>query len=266
MKNKYVFSIITINYNGINGLRQTLASVANQTFENFEYVVIDGGSSDGSKELIESYRENIDFWVSEPDNGIYDAMNKGLKKVTGDYVYFLNSGDYFLFPEVLNLIDKEISKTSPDFLMAGVLKSNPSTGEYSAEPPSIIDKISLFKKMVCHQALFVNKTIFNEIGDFDLSYKLKGDYEWLLRAVNHKNYKFEYFDAVITFYPLEGASDTLYSKYSVKEIPAIRKRYFTPKNEIFLRRYIYRPLLASIMKKALMNKQFREAILKKISH
>ena len=264
MASTKTISIITINLNNKIGLRQTIASVAEQKFTDFEYIIIDGGSSDGSKEIIESFKEYIDFWVSEPDKGIYDAMNKGLKRVMGDYVYFLNSGDYFLFPGVLNLIDKEITKTNPDFLMAGVLKSNPSTGEYSTELPTIIDKISLFKKMVCHQTLFVHKNVFNEIGNFDISYKIKADYDWILRAVNHKNYKFDYLDSLITFYPLEGASDTLYNKYSVKEIPQIRRKYFSLKAEVYLRRYIYRPSLAPLMKQLLKSKSFRNTILQKI--
>ena len=86
-------SIITVNYNNLEGLQRTFNSVFNQTWKEFEYVVIDGGSTDGSKELIEKYNDKIDYWVSESDNGIYNAMNKGIKKAKGEYLLFLNSGD-----------------------------------------------------------------------------------------------------------------------------------------------------------------------------
>ena len=86
-------SIITINYNNRDGLQKTIESVVSQSFKDFEWIVIDGGSNDGSRELIERYAESISYWVSEPDKGIYNAMNKGIKASNGDYLLFLNSGD-----------------------------------------------------------------------------------------------------------------------------------------------------------------------------
>ena len=92
MNNK--LSIITINYNNLEGLKRTVESVINQTSKEFEYIVIDGGSNDGSGAYIESKSEHIDYWVSEPDKGIYNAMNKGIAKASGEYLLFLNSGDH----------------------------------------------------------------------------------------------------------------------------------------------------------------------------
>lgn len=89
-----MISIITINFNNKNGLIKTLNSVISQTCKEFEWIIIDGGSTDGSKELLENYSEHITYWVSEPDNGIYHAMNKGIRVAKGDYLQFLNSGDY----------------------------------------------------------------------------------------------------------------------------------------------------------------------------
>ena len=97
-----MLSIITINYNNINGLQNTLQSVFCQSRHDFEWIVIDGGSTDGSKELLEKYTNRINYWVSEPDHGIYEAMNKGIKVAKGDYLQFLNSGDC--------LADKDIIK------------------------------------------------------------------------------------------------------------------------------------------------------------
>ena len=95
------YSIITINYNNRDGLENTIKSVINQTCQDFEYIVIDGGSTDGSVDVINKYADKIDYWISEPDKGIYNAMNKGILRAHGEYLNFMNSGDYFYDNEVL---------------------------------------------------------------------------------------------------------------------------------------------------------------------
>lgn len=258
-------SIITINYNDKRGLINTVESVIKQTNTDFEYIIIDGGSSDGSKDYLEAQQAHFDYWVSESDRGIYDAMNKGLLKATGDYIYFLNSGDYFLFGEVLEVIAKELIEKMPDLLAVAVLKTNTQTGFCQVDMPKFIDKLSLFKNMICHQSLFVNKNVFKEVGDFELAFKIKSDYEWLLRVISKQMFSIAYFNCITTFYPLGGASDHLYNTYSVKEIPEIRKKYYTPEAEQFLRRYIYRPMFFKLIKKRLGNNAIRAAILKRIN-
>jgi len=260
-----MFSIITVNLNNAKGLHKTIESVVKQTFTHYEYIIIDGNSTDGSVDIIKNYESKITYWVSEPDKGIYNAMNKGILKSKGEYIYFLNSGDYFLHNNVLNLVETKIKEYQPDILISGVLKVNEKSGEYLIEIPKKVDKISLFKKMISHQSLFVKRKIFDEIGVFDLSYVIKADYEWLLRALSKNTYSIHYFNSVLTFYPLRGASDALYNKYSTKEIPKIRQKYYSKKAETFLRRYIFRPKLNKIMEKLLSKESFRKFVLKKIS-
>ena len=101
-------SIITINYNDKYGLSRTIDSVLNQTYEDFEYIVIDGNSNDGSKEILKNHDLSIDYWVSEPDSGIYNAMNKGIRVAKGDYLLFLNSGDYLCDNDTIHNVAKEI--------------------------------------------------------------------------------------------------------------------------------------------------------------
>ena len=101
-------SIITINYNDKVGLKKTIESVINQTWRDFEFIVIDGGSTDGGKEILEQNSDKIDYWVSESDNGIFNAMNKGIKVATGDYLLFLNSGDWFYSSNVISDVEKII--------------------------------------------------------------------------------------------------------------------------------------------------------------
>ena len=98
------YSIITVNYNNKEGLRKTIESVIHQTFRDFEFIVIDGGSIDGSVDVLKEYDSQIDFWVSEPDGGIYQGMNKGIKKATGEYLNFMNSGDCFYSSDVLEKV------------------------------------------------------------------------------------------------------------------------------------------------------------------
>src|SRR4051812_11860469 len=101
-------SIITINYNDKEGLRSTIDSVITQSFRDFEFLVIDGNSSDGGKEVLEEYKSHIDYCVSEPDTGVYNAMNKGIRAATGDYLLFLNSGDVLYNNDILARVDMEI--------------------------------------------------------------------------------------------------------------------------------------------------------------
>src|SRR5574344_2490955 len=104
-------SIITINYNNAEGLEKTIKSVINQTFTDYEYIIIDGGSTDGSTDIIKKYRENIDYWVSESDKGIYKAMNKGITYTHGEYLNFMNSGDCFHSSTVLNEVARNFNNT-----------------------------------------------------------------------------------------------------------------------------------------------------------
>ena len=103
------YSIITINLNNSAGLRKTIESVVNQTFQDFEYIIIDGGSTDGSVDIIKEYSSRIDYWVSEPDRGIYNAMNKGIVQAHGDYINFMNSGDCFSKNTILEEIYADLS-------------------------------------------------------------------------------------------------------------------------------------------------------------
>ncbi|WP_291275238.1 glycosyltransferase, partial [Flavobacterium sp.] len=102
-----MISVITVNYNNDNGLKKTIESVINQTYKNFEFIIIDGGSTDQSSEIIKNYQDKINYWVSEPDKGVYSAMNKGIKVANGDFLIFMNSGDVFINENVLqNVVPK----------------------------------------------------------------------------------------------------------------------------------------------------------------
>lgn len=170
------FSIITINYNNCKGLRKTVDSVISQTFEDYEWIVIDGGSTDGSKELIEHYSSHFTYWVSEPDNGIYEAMNKGLDMVNGDYCIFMNSGDAFKDVEVLSYVARLHKR--PDVIAGSVQET---TGKIIS-PPAMLSFRFLYSNNIPHQGEFIRKELFDKIGFYSTDLKILSDYEFNIKA------------------------------------------------------------------------------------
>src|SRR5690554_4847972 len=156
-------SIITVNLNNANGLSKTLESVASQTFTNYEHIIIDGGSNDGSVDIIKDYERKYNgapghlYWVSEPDKGIYNAMNKGIKVASGEYCLFLNSGDWLLKNSIKDRIFSD--HTSPDILSCDLQSSK---GKISY--PGKIDLLYLLFNTLGHPSTFIKKTIFEKYG------------------------------------------------------------------------------------------------------
>lgn len=245
MAEQLLFSIITINYNDEEGLTRTLLSALEQTYTAFQYIVIDGGSTDNCKAIIEKHTDRIDYWISEPDNGVYDAMNKGLKQVNGRYVFFLNSGDTLYSETTLFEMANHLKINNlPDIIYGDVAFVNPETNIKTISRFNV-DKISLYSKMICHQAMFCNSNLFKTIGDFDTSFKIKADYDWFLRAVFHGATLIKV-NQIVANYEEGGLSETHYDKYSVKEIPVIRARYYTAKEQSFIRRFFLHPQIVSL--------------------
>ena len=157
-------SIITVNYNDASGLERTIQSVVSQTFRDFEFIVIDGGSSDGSVDVIKKYEKHIDYWVSEPDRGIYSGMNKGLMRARGEYVNFMNGGDCYHTPDVLEKIFS--IETNADII----------TGAHTGSPhPNIgqngVTMYDLYTGAVDHQASFIRRDVALR-HPYDESYRI----------------------------------------------------------------------------------------------
>ena len=180
-----VFSIITVTRNAEKVLEKTVLSVVNQTYHLIEYIIIDGGSTDGAVELIKRYESGLHYWISEPDRGLYDAMNKGLHTATGDYVWFLNAGDVLKHNEVV----KELSalatqKGLPDILY-GETDLMDGDGVIFAErrlktPRKLTWKSFRMGMLVCHQAFIVKRSIAPE---YDLKYRYSSDFDWCIRCL-----------------------------------------------------------------------------------
>lgn len=152
-------SIITINYNNLEGLKRTIESVVNQTWQEFEYLIIDGGSTDGSVEYIESKSEHVDYWVSEPDKGVYHAMNKGIAKSSGEYLLFLNSGDHFYNKKVLAQNCQEIKDSSIIYFDLQVVEEQKM---FIKEYPSVLSFSYFLNDTLPHPATFIKKKLLQK--------------------------------------------------------------------------------------------------------
>lgn len=194
-------SIITINYNNREGLQKTIESVINQTFTNFEYIVIDGGSTDGSVDIIKKYADKIDYWISEPDNGIYHAMNKGILKAQGEYCNFMNSGDILYSDSTLMEI---FSQTFTQDIIIGKYASiqNPKGTKY---PVTNMTLLCLCHNHPNHQSTFIKRVLFKD-RLYDETLKIVSDWKFFIEMIIYKNCSFAITDTIVAFYDLEGIS------------------------------------------------------------
>lgn len=196
------FSIITINFNNSEGLRRTIESVVCQIYHDYEYIVIDGGSTDESVSVIKSFSERIDYWVSEKDNGIYHAMNKGVAQAHGDFCIFMNSGDCFYNEEVL---EHFADFKKEDDIVVGKLISN-KTGQDLFTPP--LQKISLYylySGTVPHQSSFI-RTELLRLFPYDESLKIVSDWKFFVQAIIINDCSVRYVDDYVAVFDLEGIS------------------------------------------------------------
>lgn len=236
------YTIITVCYNAEETIDATIKSVLEQTYENIEYIVIDGLSSDNTKSIIENYKDQISIYISEKDKGIYDAMNKAIKLSSGDILYFLNSGDTFLQTNTIEYVAKQMKlKPKSGIYLAKGIGINPATGY--AETIDFYSRISpffLYYNSVCQQCFFTTRDVFDKHGLFDTSYKTKADNAWFINCVFKKNVKFLELDTVVFYYDLAGLSTTQYEKYGKKESQRIKRDYFSSfQKNIFHRRFLF---------------------------
>jgi glycosyltransferase involved in cell wall biosynthesis len=197
-------SIITINYNNKKGLEKTLESVFNQVFKEFEFVVIDGGSTDGSKELLLEYKDKITYWVSEKDNGVFHAMNKGIKVATGDFVIFMNGGDTFYSETTLSEVVPELNYQF-DVYYGNNYKESANSKRLKTYPEKL--NFSFFyTSSINHQSTFIRKSLFEEHFYYNEEYKIASDWEFFTYIICYKNVPYKYLKKTISVYDFNGIS------------------------------------------------------------
>ena len=239
-------SIITITYNNAEGLRKTLASVASQTFHDFEHIIVDGGSTDESVEIIRQYADNEAIrpkgykairsenskadnlasspnhlitsspiiWISEKDRGVYDAQNKGIRLAHGEYCYFLNAGDTFCNEHVLELIFKPLTfNLSPLTSTPDILYGNEIIVDGNGQRIGIARGVEnpsfmdLYNSCMKHQASFIRRSLFDKYGMYDADMRICSDFDWFFRVIAfHDDVTLQYKDIDIAYFENTGLS------------------------------------------------------------
>ena len=196
-----LLSIITINYNDAIGLEKTISSVVDQTYKEFEYLIIDGSSTDSSLKVIEKYIDNIQYWVSERDSGIYNAMNKGIKAATGKFLLFLNSGDVL-----------SNSKALQEFVLNSDFDGDVIYGDYKFENgekifPDQLTPLFFIRTSLPHQSTFFNKKVFDEMGLYDEKYRISADRAFYIKCFLSNKFIFKHITYHLCIFDLSGVSN-----------------------------------------------------------
>ena len=221
---KPIVSIITACLNAENTIEQTIQSVVEQTYSNIEYFIIDGGSTDGTLNLIKKYENHIAKWISEPDSGVYDGMNKGIIHSTGNILCFLNSGDLLYDKDVIkNVVDRFLDNN-----VYGVYGNVEVLNDYRKDKLVRGCKVTpnkLLYRHICHQALFVRRFLFYEVGMYSTSFRLASDHEFIIKSIKKYPDKFVYVDEIFAKYRDGGMSCKMMDKMKLEELKILSSNY-----------------------------------------
>jgi glycosyltransferase involved in cell wall biosynthesis len=206
-------SIITVVHNNASTIKNAIDSVINQSYQNIEYIVVDGASTDGTIEIINNYKNHIAHFISEPDTGIYNAINKGIRLATGDIVGILNSDDFFCSNNIIERIVNEFLKDNIDAVYGDVQFVNPNkenkiTRYYSSKRFS--SKMFKYGFMPAHPSFYVKRSFFNELGYYKETYKIGADFELLLRFLLKNNLNAKYLEMPFVTMRTGGISNRSY--------------------------------------------------------
>jgi glycosyltransferase involved in cell wall biosynthesis len=245
MRDSIKISVITVCRNSEKHIAKCINSVLEQKYPNIEYIIIDGASTDGTLDVINQHSQRIDKIISEPDGGIFDAMNKGVDFSSGDYILFLNADDYFISDAVIGNIADFISDSGPekaDVYYGKVFIYNRNGGNGFVWKAAKVSKYSLYRGSIPHPATVYSKNAFIKCGHFDTSYEIAGDYEWTVKAYLKCGLIFLPFDMIVSVFLKGGISTDIDNKaLSRKEIERIRNTYFSDiEKRIYRVRWFFR--------------------------
>lgn len=218
-------SIITINYNNAKGLEKTINSVIDQTCTDLEFIIIDGGSTDYSVDLIKKNASKITYWCSEKDNGIYDAQNKGIDNAKGEYCLFLNSGDHLFNKDVLQKVVD--TKPTADIIACNMVFDY-GNKKIEKQQPDTLSFFYMMETSVWHPATFIKRSLFQKLGKYNLNYKIAADYDFFLKAIIVNNVKYTHQNITLSVFDTSGvSSDTENLNIRKAERLTIQKQYFS---------------------------------------
>lgn len=197
-------SIITITYNNANGLIRTIESVISQNYTDYEYIIIDGGSSDNTLDVIKKFADKITYWVSEPDKGVYHAMNKGIAAANGDYLHFLNAGDCYASEKVLQTIFSQ-EQTLPLLRGTQICDYGDRQELWTNLGNREVTLYDMYSNTMLHQATLIRRDMFDKYGLYDENLKIVSDWKFFLELVLGDE-KSIYLDVEIVLFEMEGIS------------------------------------------------------------
>ncbi|MGE6257342.1 glycosyltransferase [Heyndrickxia sporothermodurans] len=203
-------SIITACYNSEKTIEQTIKSIINQTYPNIEYIIIDGKSTDNTMEIVYQYKNDIDIIISEKDNGVYDAFNKGVRNAQGQYIMFINADDYLVDMEIIDrLMNFTLCQGNPISVYGDILIKNEKTGFIKRHGKKITLNHIRKGSMPPHQGIIILKSIIKEFGGFNTKFKIRADYHLLVKVFLKYESEIYYFPELITVFRLGGLSSNL---------------------------------------------------------
>ena len=248
-------SVITINRNNAVGLEKTMRSVISQTFKEFEYIVVDGASTDDSVDVIKKFEPEFAHlkWVSEPDSGIYNAMNKGIRMASGDYIQILNSADCLAAPDVTERMVFTLEKSCyPSILYGNMVKCFPN-GRLVVDKcfaGQEITMLGMYTGTLNHDPAYIRRDLFEKYGYYDENLKICSDWKWYLRAIILGDEKPQYVNMNVTFFDMTGISENVESRDIIRKerktvleefVPSVYLRdYELYSNDIYMMRRIRR--------------------------
>lgn len=216
-------SVITVCYNAGDSLEKTILSVINQTYKNIEFIIIDGNSTDGTIDIIKRYSEHITFWQSEPDHGIYDAMNKGIEQSHGDWLCFMNAGDRFVSSDVIMDVLPYL-KDDISIFHGNIIKVYEHHKEIGHQlNKDNIDLVDFFYGTIDHQAAFIKRGLFEKYGKYNTTYQLAADWLFFMEVIGKNKEKSHYVDMDIAYFQMGGSSSKYAEKYAKEQENALRK-------------------------------------------
>lgn len=215
-------SIITINFNDAKGLDKTIQSVINQTYKNFEYIVVDGASTDGSVDVIKKYSNKLTHWVSEPDSGIYNAMNKGTSMASGEYCLYLNSGDFLADNDVL---EKAFNYNFTEDIVSCTCLDYDEKHEWLKVPPCNVTLFTFMGGSLPHPTTFIKRELINRIGGYREEYRIMSDWCFFLDAMIIHNSSYRTLDIVLSKFNCFGISSTSSCTETAKTTIYLKERF-----------------------------------------
>ncbi|AHM61455.1 colanic acid biosynthesis glycosyl transferase [Flammeovirgaceae bacterium 311] len=237
--NNMELSIITINLNNSAGLETTVDSVLQQSYKQLEYIVVDGGSTDGSVDILKKYNDKLTSWISEQDTGMYAAMNKGIRAASGKYLLFLNSGDYLCNEQVVEQLLSH-SRGDADLIYGNLLRVFPNGMRDKVKMPETLTVETMIRGTLCHPVTLIRKDLFDTYGLYDESIRIVSDWAFFLKLIVNGKVTTQYLDTDVAVYSMDGISSKLSNAPLIEaERTRILRQYLPP---------AYAPLIEEVQK------------------